>query len=392
MAFSVDLRKHVPGIWKLNIFFEPPTQEDRGMKIVETLKGNNKQPQKQEVLLKIQEDGSFRQCDEEYAEGYWISGRWKLKNEKSQQLTSANLILAIDRRYFGPAHDKLLTGSFNRQPEKQEEKILSSVGSRDSKKNVSENLIQDTKGKNANKEDNQILCVTGKILIGKFMYPKRHPSFFEDPILANAKESGTFTLQQELTFFKIISKTKQQKEEEEKENCQQSDLYGKTFFLTFVPAKSIPMKPEWDSTLRRYVTPGDDQPVDIRAHGVEFHANNTFTMRATNKILRGRFEIEDKDILFFQVSLFGAGRSIKGSVYSEGPGLNQDDRRAYKGRITKKENGQLSVKGVVTFGSDRKPPEMGRFQLKEVESLAAEVMLDRPDDEDDDSIFDSVFE
>lgn len=30
------------------------------------------------------------------------------------------------------------------------------------------------------------------------------------------------------------------------------------------------MKEQWDSKLRRYVTPGEDQPVDIRAHGIEF--------------------------------------------------------------------------------------------------------------------------
>lgn len=117
-------------------------------------------------------------------------------------------------------------------------------------------------------------------------------------------------------------------------------------------------------------------------------------MKAPNKILRGRFEIEDKDTLYVQVSFFGAGRSMKGSVYSKGPELSQDDRRAYRGKIIREEEGdgnRLSVSGVVTYGTDRKPPEMGKFQLREVDSLETEIMLDKPTD-DDDSIYDSVFE
>jgi hypothetical protein len=85
---------------------------------------------------------------------------------------------------------------------------------------------------------------------------------------------------------------------------------------------------------------------DIRAMPIQFHPNNTFTAVHTNKILRGHFGVvvstaaatatttrENEQQLWFQVSLFGSGRSVRGSVYSEGVGLSHNDQRFYVGEI-----------------------------------------------------------
>jgi hypothetical protein len=59
------------------------------------------------------------------------------------------------------------------------------------------------------------------------------------------------------------------------------------------------------------------RPFDVRVMPIEFFANNTFTALGTNKILRGRYGTtgDEKSKLWFSVSLFGAGRSMKGSVF-----------------------------------------------------------------------------
>ena len=73
--------------------------------------------------------------------------------------------------------------------------------------------------------------------------------------------------------------------------------------------------------------------------------------------------------LSFRVSLFGAGRSAPGSVYSEGRGISKDDERAYKGEILENQM-KLFVTGSVLYGtdlgSDARPEPVGTFNLVEV--------------------------
>ena len=127
---------------------------------------------------------------------------------------------------------------------------------------------------------------------------------------------------------------------------------------------------------------------------VQFFTNNTFTALGVNKILRGRFQVlsNSQDIPFdgsspppqqlsMAVSLFGAGRSAPGSVFSEGLGLTHDDERTYLGEIQQhwepqrgrdakgNSHRQLLVLGTVFYGTDlgedSRPEPVARFVLLE---------------------------
>jgi hypothetical protein len=159
--------------------------------------------------------------------------------------------------------------------------------------------------------------------------------------------------------------------------------------LTIEP---LPQRP----TTRQQPSHRDDRTleqsaVDIRAMPIEFYINNTFQALGINKILRGRFGIlaqseqqPEHPQLWFQVSLFGAGRSAPGSVYSEGLGLVHEDKRLYIGEITESTvHVHLFAAGIVTYGSDlgsdARPEPVGRFQLLQTSGAEFSNALD--DDE-----------
>ena len=52
-------------------------------------------------------------------------------------------------------------------------------------------------------------------------------------------------------------------------------------------------------------------------------------------ILRGRFSVigNKKDHIWMQILRFGFGRSVSGSVFSEGRSLSAEDEKAYWGKI-----------------------------------------------------------
>jgi hypothetical protein len=167
-----------------------------------------------------------------------------------------------------------------------------------------------------------------------------------------------------------------------------------------------------------------DSPVhNIRVLEVKFFANNTFATiggMGGSAILRGRFSVvgREKDHIWMQVLRFGFGRSVSGSVFSEGKSLTKDDEKAYWGKIeydgnqpidgdkksddnnidsnsnnnnpmtsdsimddsgTKEETDRrLLVKGSVLFGYGLEPLPVGQFVLTETNS-----MEDYDEDEDD---------
>jgi len=161
-----------------------------------------------------------------------------------------------------------------------------------------------------------------------------------------------------------------------------------------------------------------DQPIHkIRVLEMKFFANNTFaTIRGIGSdILRGTFSVvgEEKDHIWMQVILFGFGRSVSGSVFSEGKSLTKDDEKAYWGKIeyvdeeSSKDNEestgaetneyydvlnqksadskplkpdrQLIVKGSVLFGYGLEPMPIGKFILAETNS----EQIDFFDEEDE---------
>jgi hypothetical protein len=324
-SFSLE-RRRFPGIWKLTSKSLPFEQDIRSK-----LNGLLSDGPKEEILIKLNPDGSFKQCNEGFTGGRWMSGHWKLSEEKT-------LILAMRRQYYGPQFDVMLEGNIQ--------------------------------------EEGQ-LKVEGQVRKGRFMYPQTHPSFFDKP-LVNQEPLGPFTLEQSLATNSILVSLEEDPISENK--FQPSIFYGRSFIMTIEP-----IQPKERKDIESVIL-----PVDIRAMPIQFFHNNTFQAFATNKILRGRFHITKDDKLTFDVSLFGAGRSMPGSVFSVGLGLTHEDERGYLGSI-EESNGRLYVEGTVTFGSDlgtdARPEPVGTFLLTETKDAALSV-----DEDEDDETFDSMFE
>ena len=259
-------RRHLFGIWKLQL--DPANA-------LNTKNGKN-------ILIKIQEDGFFQQCnDEEDFQGdKCLSGCWDFEDQQ--------LKLAMDRTCS--SCDVLLSGKV-------------------------------AEGKESG---SKISIAEGLVSAGKFMYPQNHASFFENPMAA-AEKTGKFSLKQILGFASFDPKISEPEKPPNK--FKSSDFFYRKFFMTFVPIETkMKSQQEYDNEKGGYFSPLDNQPVDIRAMLVDFFPNGTFAAIGTNKILRGRFEVTEKDMLRFHVSRFGTGRSAPGSVYSEGEGLSHEGK------------------------------------------------------------------
>lgn len=294
------------------------------------LKGMLYETSPEEVLIKLNPDGSFKQCNEGYTEGRWLTGRWEVNDQKV-------LVLALRRQYYGPQFDVLLEGRIDENPS---------------------------------------LKVQGKVQKGKFMYPQKHPSFFESP-LVDQETIGSFTLEQSIATFSVTPV--HVKDPNKGHSFQKADFHDREFIMIFEPIEASKPSPKGAG--------GEalNLPIDIRAIPIRFFGNNTFQAIGVNKILRGRFDITEHDELAFEVSLFGNGRSVSGSVFSEGLGLTHEDERRYIGSIDERE-GRFRVEGTVTFGtdmgSDARPEPVGTFILTEtVPSENAHTFFDTADED-----------
>lgn len=145
------------GIWKLATKQLPrpePTIVERalGKTPVTTTKSQTV------VWLKLNPDGTFRQCNEGYVEGVWISGRWALIDENSSSSNNNRLKFVLNRNYYGPRYDITLEGK----------------------------LLQ--------REPNGLLIVTGNVCKGKISLPRSDPNFFRNA-LDNQQILGPFRLE-----------------------------------------------------------------------------------------------------------------------------------------------------------------------------------------------------
>lgn len=233
---------------------------------------------KKERLLRISEDGTFSECSDD--DGYGstrglLHGLWDFKESEN------TILLAVE----------------------SEKEPLNLEGTLDESSMTSDDAQQVN------------LAVKGKAYTGVRLHPRTHPSYFE---LYQPKQTDTFTLRQVLgRLFVFPSITETEDDAIDKPKFQQSDLHGKHFWLAVA---SLPNKSR-STTLQQQQKSVQDimrqEAVDIRIMPIDFHQNNTFCATGVDKILRGRFGISDtrRDELWFQVSLFGAGRSVSGSVY-----------------------------------------------------------------------------
>jgi len=284
--------------------------------------------------------------------------------------------------------------------------------------------------------DTHLSVPKGQVNIGRFTYPQHHPSFFEAPMF-NPRAGGKFELKQVLGTLN----TRQQNDDEEvEEKFSESDFYEKTFLLSSHPIPEFRPKgnirwsikynkfvedPPPKSKKQEYEERMVDQPVhNIRVLEVKLFANNTFATiggMGGSTILRGKFSIigKEKDHIWLQVLIFGFGRAVSGSVFSEGKSLSKDDEKTYWGKIeydgdqdieddkklediesnnspliseTKMDdsdaedetNRRLIVKGSVLFGCGLEPMPVGQFVLTETNAIE-EYGSDEEDDEDEDS-------
>ena len=362
-SFSPEVKRRLPGIWKLTTNCLPYDNSD----IKSKLKGLILPPSAKDVassdgiLLKLNTDGTFKQCNEGYKEGRWISGNWKVlqdvagsNDDDDQHGPRTKLLLAMNRQYYGPQFDVLLEGWIDID---------------------SKNMTMTSPS----------LRIDGNVRKGKFLHPRTHPAFFDPPFLANSESLGPYRMEQSVAIHSIIGERSDEDNNVDPQTSMLkatkdlvgSDFHGKKFLMTIEPLKKS----------EKYSQQISDQPVDIRTMPIQFFSNNTFSALGVNKILRGRFQLkksadsnEGSDELThelsMQVSLFGAGRSAPGSVYSEGLGLTHEDARTYIGRIQQQHHVRnnnnkimLYVQGTVFFGTDlgedARPEPVGRFFLIE---------------------------
>lgn len=299
------------------------------------------------------------------------------------------------------------------------------------------------------KFDTYLSVPRGSIQIGKFMYPKHHPSFFEQPMFQPMK-MGNFALRQILGNLNAANPSSDGDDDDDSsrmmEQFQRSDFYNRTFLLTSHPLRQRSSsnnnrgEKRWSIKYNDYVydpppsskqkknIPDDTPTSAVRVLQILFHRNNTFSTTGglgNAAILRGKFDIigNDKDHLWMQVIRFGFGRSVSGSVYSEGPMLSHEDVKAYWGKIRKvftnttrlndddygddnNNNGtgstsnvdnivdddlnrnnddpslyKLEVEGSVLDGLGLEPMPVARFLLREIDPIVDE---DEDDEEDDD--------
>lgn len=147
---ALTTSSNVVGIWKL-VSKELPRTEPT---IVQRALGRSAvavdQYDRTPVLLKLNPNGTFRQCNEGYVEGAWIVGRWTL-------LTPKHVCLALHRQYYGPSYDVAFDGQLQR-------------------------------------EENGKLCVHGSVCKAKFILPSSAPNFFQDGF-ADATVMGPFHME-----------------------------------------------------------------------------------------------------------------------------------------------------------------------------------------------------
>ena len=139
------------GIWKL-VSNDLPRCEPT---IVQRALGQRPVPnqQRSEVLLKLNPDGTFRQCNEGYVEGAWMAGKWIFVAHHER------LCLALNRQYYGPAFDIAMDGRLEM-------------------------------------EKNGQIIIRGSVYKGRFKLPMSDPNFFRDGLEDSKVVMGAFWMVQ----------------------------------------------------------------------------------------------------------------------------------------------------------------------------------------------------
>ncbi|CAJ1942758.1 unnamed protein product [Cylindrotheca closterium] len=367
-AYTPHFRPHhlrsqdMTGIWKLT----------HQSSLLPNVKSDDNTSE-EEILLSLNEDGTFDRYetsselqDQDLHMTLGRGGSWEYRDNK--------LFLAPQRPEDADpskVHDTLLAGELNIKVSDSlvlEDKVELEEGNADGEVKKEDN--------NNAEIDVHLSIAQGNISVGKFMYPRKHKAFFDDPMLFKKSSVGSFSASQVLGNLNARLKS----EREEKKpvaKYHKKDFHGRKFYLT---ANPHPVDPAYAEQDKRY----DETKVlhHMQFHTIDFHKNNTFSVIGTEKILRGRFGLagEKRDRLWFQVSLFGTGRSAPGSVYSEGRLLTHEDRRGYVGKVEEFQKNNSTryfiTEGLYYYGTDLqralRPDSGGVFSLQEIDDEAKE--------------------
>lgn len=376
------------GIWKLS------------QKKIDLPSTPGKKSTEEEIVIRLNDDGSFDPYTPKLDETEDAStshnlhailsrgGCWEYRDE--------SLILAADRPQSTEStkvHDTLLTGKLvvhvSECLSEIDQPFSSEATDSDHSADATTAETDETADNNTDSDvDVHLTIPQGQVSVGKFMYPKKHKAFFDEPVLFKRSNIGSFSMNQLLGNLNARLKSERETPKAPPAKYHKKDFYNRTFYLTATPHPVIQQYADQD------VHYDETKAVlDIRVMPITFHSNNTFSAIGTEKILRGRFGIsgEKGDRLWFQVSLFGFGRSAPGSIYSEGRLLSHDDRRGYVGPIQEyQKNNQTTffIQGLFYYGTDLRsawaPNSMGKFTLQEIdESDATSDEDDESDDEDE---------
>jgi hypothetical protein len=422
--FAPFIRKEdMTGVWKLTHpkLSLPTTSKQKDEKDVPPTNDTvSKDDKEEEIVLRLNDDGTFdpyttKANDEEQsittsdtspeaspAELYSLRG--VLSRGGVWEFRDSNLILAPDRpesadKLGAKVHDTLLAGPLKVQISESLPSDQKPIVEPSSDKVDDSSSVTSKSDNTENVEiDVHLSIPSGHVSMGKFMYPRRHKAFFDDPMLFPDSPIGSFAMKQILG--NLNARLKRQEEDEANKKpprFSRSNFYDRRFYLTATPHAVNPSLAAQD---KHY--DADKVKYDVRVMPVTFHSNNTFTAIGTDRILRGRFGIsgEEGERLWFQVNLFGFGRSAPGSIYSEGRLLSHDDRRGYLGEIQEYQGGPNNqtmyfVDGEFYYGTDlkraNKAHSWGTFSLQEIslDDGGEEDEEDEEGDEIDDDISDS---
>jgi hypothetical protein len=440
-------RMSIAGVWKLT----PHAVKEF------TVHPNTIRPANKELLLMLKEDGSFLQYIQEFdaeeniedLSATWNAFRKRIGTRTGMpslqdrllkgtwDLVDGKLLLAADRPDISEFVDaippeKRASAVNSTSPGYKKDTLLvgrvqidyeTSWSSNPTESLLKENITGGYASSLGKTLINAKLTVPrGSVKVGKFFYPKKHPSFFEQPMF-HPLRTGAFSLRQ------VLAEIKHRKEENIVECFRQTDFYNKSFLLTSHPNdRSQPKgRQRWSIKYNDFVEDISDQAkkaaleqssrsVPIRVMQVKFFANNTFATEAGtgDNILRGKFSVigDKRDQLWMQVTIFGFGRSVSGSVYSEGRGLSHEDATTYWGDIRNEavelkrkedirpsvpisvtgtsnqtggdvQSSRIEVKGSVILGWGLEPVPIASFIMREARD-AQQTSIDAIDADDDD--------
>lgn len=386
-----------------------------------------------EIFIKLKDDQTFEQCTSllfsDGEESETMEERLAaeiLKRERESfawkgtwDFVDGKLILAADRpekKPFFVYDDDDNTGKDGNW--KTDDTILVGKVSVRSEQSLTDNpavkkqqMLADESNKDSSQEqapkkqsiDIYLSVPNGKIKTGKFMYPKNHPSFFEQPIF-NPRSMGNFELKQILGDYnaRVTGANPNGDDDDMVELFRKDDLVGKRFYLSTYP---LPKRKKKNRRGQEVEDEDEAQPQkNMQVFAVELFANNTFSTvygLGSSTVLRGKWSIigEKRDQIWIQVYRFGFGRSVSYGTYSEGMSLTQDDEKAYWGKITqvdtiRKEitgadcphqaHKKIEIDGAVMVGWGLEPCSVGRFKMIEIkEEITMEEESDETEQDED---------